>query len=81
MLITNSRYRGTQAYYRVFAEVTRAAEYRGTITYQDIAQILGLSSTGNLLGREVGQIQGKITDDENGQNRPTLSACINRSVR
>ena len=73
-MIVDNKYRGTPMYQRVHAELVRAAEYRGLTTYQDIALIMGLPMQGNLMGREVGQILGEISEDEVLAGRPMLSA-------
>ncbi len=74
MLVVNDKYRGTQAYLLVYGELIAAAHYRGTVTYQEIAQLMGLPLTGSHMGHETGQILGEISDDEHRQGRPMLSA-------
>ncbi len=68
------KYRGTAVYFHVLAELVRAAQYRGTTTYQDIAVIMGLPITGSHMGRETGHILGEISEDEVRSGRPMLSA-------
>lgn len=65
-----SRYRGTTVYVHVLAELVRAAQYRGLTTYQDMAVIMGLLQSGNLMGRETGEILGEIVQDELNAGRP-----------
>jgi alkylated DNA nucleotide flippase Atl1 len=67
------KYRGTVEYHRVYSELIAAAEHRGTVTYQEIAQRMGLPLMGNHMQREVGQILGEISDDEHDRQRPMLS--------
>lgn len=74
MSVNTSKYRGTKEYLQVYIELVTAARYRGTVTYQEIAQIMGLPLTGNRMGREVGLILGEISEDEAMNNRPLLSA-------
>lgn len=69
-----SKYRGTREYLLVYAELIRAAQYRGVVTYQDIAQIIGLPPKGSYMGSQVGWILGEISDDERQHGRPMLSA-------
>jgi len=38
----NDKYRGTKLYHLVFNELITAARYRGTVTYQEIAKMMGL---------------------------------------
>lgn len=69
------KYRGTTVYFHVLAELVRAAQYRGSTTYQDIAIIMGLSATGSYMGSETGHILGEISEDEVAAGRPMLSSA------
>ena len=69
-----TKYRGGTVYFQVFSELIRAAQYRGTTTYQDIATIMGLPSHGSYMGAETGHILGEISEDEVRAGRPMLSA-------
>jgi hypothetical protein len=69
-----SRYRGSKEYLLVYSELINAARYRGTITYKEIAAILGIHTPGNHMSRETGWILGEISEDEFNQKRPMLSA-------
>lgn len=40
MSVMSDKYRGTQNYYRVYAELINAAKYRGTVGYKDLAVIV-----------------------------------------
>lgn len=71
-----SKYRETKLYHLVFSELITAARYRGTVTYQEIAKIMGLPLSGNYMGREIGEIIGEISEDEVKQGRPMLSAIV-----
>lgn len=68
------KYRGRTIYFHVFAELVRAAQYRGVTTYQDVAIIMGLRTTGAHMGAETGYILGEISEDEVRAGRPMLSA-------
>ncbi len=68
------KYRGRTVYFHVMAELVRAAQYRGTTTYQDIAVIMGLPTSGSYMGRETGYILGEISEDEVIAGRPMLSS-------
>lgn len=74
MSICKDKYRGTVKYALVYRELITAATYRGTVTYQEIAKIMGLPLSGSHMGREVGQILGEISEDEVNDGRPMLSA-------
>lgn len=69
-----AKYRGTPLYFHVFAELVRAAQYRGVTTYQDIAVIMGLPQSGSHMGKAIGEILGEIVEDEIAAGRPMLSA-------
>lgn len=70
----SKEYRGTREYALVLAELITAARYRGTVTYQELAALIGLPLTGNYMGNELGQYLGAISEDEVKQGRPMLSA-------
>lgn len=67
-------YRGTKEYAIVYAELITAAKYRGTVTYQEIARLLGLPMQGSYMGSVIGRILGAISEDELAHGRPMLSA-------
>lgn len=73
-MTSQGEYRGTQLYTLVLAELVSAARYRGVTTYQHIAGIMGLPSSGQHMGRQVGSILGEISEDEVKHGRPMLSA-------
>jgi hypothetical protein len=78
--IVPNKYRGTIFYHLVFKELITASLYRGTVTYQKIAYSIGLPSTGNRMGAEIGHLLGEISEDEFKQDRPMLSAvAVNNS--
>lgn len=70
------KYRGTTTYFKVYAALVNAAECRGLVTYQEIAQIMGLPLSGSHMGREVGNMIGVISEDEIAYGRPMLSAIV-----
>lgn len=76
MTVVDNRYRGKKEYSLVYNEMITAAKYRGIVTYQEVAQIMGLPLQGNKMGKEVGWILGEISDDEVGHGRPMLSAIV-----
>ncbi|MBW3570351.1 MAG: hypothetical protein KY467_04530 [Gemmatimonadetes bacterium] len=74
MSVVKAKYRGSTVYFHVLAELVRAAQYRGVTTYQDIALIMGLPTTGNQMSQATGQILGEIAEDEVIAGRRMLSA-------
>ena len=71
-------YRGTQLYTLVLAELVTAAQYRGVTTYQHIAAMMDLPSSGQHMARQIGLVLGEISEDEVKQGRPMLSAVAVR---
>jgi hypothetical protein len=74
MNAAKNHYRGTKEYALIYAELITAAKYRGTVTYQEIAQMMGLPLSGSHMGNEIGWILGEISEDEVANGRPMLSA-------
>jgi hypothetical protein len=72
--VVKDKYRGTVTYHLAFAELVQAARFQGLATYQQIAAVAGLPSSGNYMQREVGQLLGEISEDEHRSGRPMLSA-------
>jgi len=73
---TESKYYETVLYHLVYSELVSAARHQGLTTYQYIAEIMGLKPSGNLMGRETGEIIGAISANEVFHNRPMLSAVV-----
>jgi hypothetical protein len=74
VVVMPDKYRGTKDYRLVRDEMIRAARNGATITYGVVAEIMGLPPTGHHMGKEVGQMSGEISEDEDTQGRPMLSA-------
>lgn len=64
----------TVEYHLLYSELIKAARHRGTVTYQELALVVGLPLTGNYMGKRLGEILGAIFQNEYLQNRPLLSA-------
>lgn len=67
-------HRERKEYMLIYSELIRAARYRGTVTYQELAELVGLPLSGNHMGRELGQYLGDVSEDETKLGRPMLSA-------
>ena len=74
MSTSKNHFRGTKEYALVYTELITAAKYRGTVTYQEIAKMMGLPLQGSNMGRVIGLILGEISEDEVANGRPMLSA-------
>jgi len=68
--------RGTKEYGLIFAELIIAARHRGTVTYQEIAELIGLPTKGIAMGVKIGEYIGTISEDEVSHSRPMLSALV-----
>lgn len=70
------KYLNTVDFLKVYAALVNAAEHRGLVTYQEIAQIMGLPMSGSHMGREIGNMIGVISESEVQMGRPMLSAIV-----
>ncbi len=64
----------TVEYHLVYSELIIAARRRGTVTYQELAHVVGLPLVGNHMGVRIGAILGAVSQNEFNQGRPMLSA-------
>lgn len=72
----------TVEYHLIYAELIKAARHRGTVTYQQLALVVGLPVTGNYMGKRLGELLGTISENEVKQGRPMLSAlAVNTSEK
>lgn len=74
MTVCGNKYGGTREILLVYLKLITAAQYRGTIFYQQVAKILGIDQTGHHMAREVGQVLGEISEAEHTAGRPMLSS-------
>ena len=61
-------------YHLVYAELIQAARHRGTVTYQELAHVVGLPVTGSYMGKRIGALLGVVSQNEVLLKRPMLSA-------
>jgi hypothetical protein len=64
----------TVEYHLIYSALINAARYRGTVTYQELAHMVGLPLVGNYMGRRIGNILGAVSQNEVQHQRPMLSA-------
>lgn len=64
----------TVEYHLIYSELIRAARHRGTVTYQELAHVVGLPLSGNHMGNRIGDLLGTVAQNEVKQQRPMLSA-------
>ncbi|MDL1917533.1 hypothetical protein FBR00_16475 [Anaerolineae bacterium CFX4] len=64
----------TVEYHLIYGALIAAARHRGTVTYQELAQTVGLPVTGNYMGRQIGELLGAVSQNEVINGRPMLSA-------
>ena len=65
--------RGTKPYLLIYAELITAARYRCTVTYQQLADLVGLPLQGAYMAAELGEYLGAIVEEEVQQGHPMLS--------
>jgi hypothetical protein len=75
-MVVADKYRCTGEYFLVFCELVKAARHRGTVTYQEVADVVGMPTVGAHMGKEVGHLCGEISEDEHKLGRPMLSAVV-----
>lgn len=61
-------------YHLVYSELIKAARNRGTVTYQELAHVVGLPLSGSHMGKRLGEILGAVSQNEHNHKRPMLSA-------
>ena len=69
-------YRGSKEYLLIYSELIRAAQHHGIVTYQELADLVGLPLQGNYMGKELGHYTGEISREESEHGRPMLSAIV-----
>jgi hypothetical protein len=76
----SGEYRGTAEYDLARDELIRAAGYHGTVTYKEVAAVMGLrgwdEDMNASIGGQVGKAATEISEDEYEQGRPLLSAVL-----
>jgi len=80
MADTTDKYRGSKHYHLVYCALINAARRWTVVTYKDIAEVMGLPTTGSYMGAETGRMLGVISEDEFNHERPLLSAVAVSSV-
>jgi len=78
MSVVSRKYFGDEKFLKVYYKLIRTAQKRRTISYKDVAEIIGLPIRGDHMAREAGQILGEISEWEHNEGRPLLSAVVIR---
>lgn len=66
----------SKEYHLIYAELINAARHRGTVTYQEMAELIGILTFGSNMGQTIGRYAGAISTTEVEHGRPMLSALI-----
>ena len=75
--VVNSKYRGTEVYEKVRKKLAEIAQTDGsTMTYVDVANVMGINPRNPNIGSIIGTIVGAISEDEDNLGRPMLSALV-----
>jgi hypothetical protein len=69
-------YKDSLEFLLAYAELIGTAQRRGLITYGELASLLGLPTSGNYMGRELGNYLAEVSRNEQVQGRPMLSAVV-----
>src|SRR5215216_1163275 len=69
----------TVEYYTVYAELIRAARYRGTVKYEELCLALGWSPKGDKTNERLTKLLEAISRNEHQHDRPMLSAIAVKS--
>lgn len=70
------KYRDTKKFRLAYSKLTEVARCRRLTTYQHVAKIMQLPLTGNLVGKETGQMLSQISREEVRCGRPKLPAVV-----
>ncbi len=68
------KYYNSKEYFLVYGALIQAAQLRGTVTYQKVAELIGVPARGSFMARETGGVLGAISQNEMNNGRPMLSA-------
>lgn len=72
-----SKFENSKAHHLIYAELLNAVRYSGLTNYTELARIAGLAPSGNLMGKQVGEILELIGRNEAAMGRPMLTAlCV-----
>ncbi len=66
----------SKEYLRVYGMLIRTAQQGGFITYNDVAEVMGLSGDPKLITRRTGQMLRLIVDREHRSGRPVLASVV-----
>lgn len=80
MNIVSDKYRNTRRYDLAYNLMIGAAARGQVIYYTELAPLVGLQKTGNLMGAEIGHLLGEISEDEHRAGRPLLSSIVVNST-
>lgn len=76
MAIVESKYRGTQEYKKAYEKLQEVARERATISYTEVAEIMGINPHNPHIGGIIGRIIGAMSEDEHDQGKPMISAVV-----
>ncbi len=77
---TKGKYRDKKEYHLVYCALINAARNKRTITYMEVAGLMGIHKSGSHMASQTGHMLGEISEDEHEQGRPLLSAIAVSSV-
>lgn len=73
-------YKDSIEFHVVYGELVQAARYGGFTTYQRLATLIGLKTSGQHMGTELGKVLELVENSEHEALRPMLtSVCVGTS--
>jgi hypothetical protein len=75
------KYYESLEYHLVYCELIHAAQSRSLVTYKRVGELMGITTPGNHLSRETGEMIGTISANELEHGRPMLSAIVVQSEK
>lgn len=74
------KYAGTPVFHAVRQLLVDAARRHVTVTYGDVAALMGLPPRGNQMGKETGHLLGELSAQEHAAGGPMISAVVVNSA-
>ena len=72
--MSESKWDQSKEYFIAYSILINAARHQGLTTYQEVAQAIGLPTSGNYMSSQIGGLLGTVSANEKKQGRPMLSA-------
>ncbi len=74
--MSTEKWINSKEYFIAYSIMINAAQHHGLCTYQEIAQAVGLPTSGSFMGSAIGGLIGEVSRNEIEQGRPMLSSIV-----